>query len=155
MKDNIFSLIIQLFSAAKLDGQEQENLLDSLYNAGFKDDEISHALAWLDSFIEIPGPTAVIHNIMPTVRLFCPEEKEKINLKCRSFLMKLENLGLVNKVLREVIIDHCMNLKEKQTRFSQFQSICFLVLAKRGRNKYPRCLEELLLTSDAPIPAFH
>ncbi|MGZ8195542.1 MAG: DUF494 domain-containing protein [Methylosarcina sp.] len=129
MKENIFDVLMYLFENYMED--EIETLPDSdvirteLMEAGFDQLEVNKAFDWLESL-------SMQRTIRPTVtsafRIFCPEEKEKLDLDCLNFIMFLEHSGILNPANREIVIDRVMALENEEISIEKLKWIVLMVL---------------------------
>ncbi|MGZ8957942.1 MAG: DUF494 domain-containing protein [Methylosarcina sp.] len=129
MKENIFDVLMYLFENYMED--EIETLPDSdvirteLMEAGFDQLEVNKAFDWLESL-------SMQRTIRPTVtsafRIFCPEEKEKLDLDCLNFIMFLEHSGILNSANREIVIDRVMALENEEISIEKLKWIVLMVL---------------------------
>lgn len=129
MKENIFDVLMYLFENYMED--EIEILPDSdvikteLMEAGFDQLEVNKAFDWLESL-------SMQRTIRPTVtsafRIFCPEEKEKLDLDCLNFIIFLEHSGILNPANREIVIDQVMALENEEISIEKLKWIVLMVL---------------------------
>ena len=97
MKENIFDVLMYLFENYMED--EIEILPDSdivrteLLEAGFEQIEVNKAFDWLES---LSLQRAIKASASPAFRIFCTQEKAKLDLECRNLLTFLENSGILN-----------------------------------------------------------
>ncbi len=129
MKENIFDVLMYLFENYMED--EVEMLPDSeiikteLQEAGFETYEVNKAFDWLESL-------SLQRAIKPTVpnafRIFCSEEKEKLDLECRDLIMFLEHSGILNSANREIVIDRVMALEHEEISIEKLKWIVLMVL---------------------------
>lgn len=129
MKENIFDVLMYLFENY-MEG-EIELLPDSdvirteLMEAGFDQIEVNKAFDWLESL-------SMQRTINPTVttafRIYCPEEKEKLDKECLNFIMFLEHNGILNSANREIVIDRAMALENEEISIEKLKWIVLMVL---------------------------
>lgn len=92
--------------------QDQDGLRAELAGAGFPEEEIEHAFAWLDGLAErraqvLDGGQA------GTLRVFAPAETRRLDVASRGFLLYLEQLGILSPQARELVLDRVMALDEE------------------------------------------
>jgi len=129
MKENIFDVLMYLFENYMED--EIEILPDSsvvkteLLEAGFEQPEVNKAFDWLES---LSLQHAIQPSITPTFRIFCPEEKAKLNLESINFIMFLEHKGILNPANREIVIDRAMALDNEEISMEKLKWIVLMIL---------------------------
>ena len=129
MKENIFDVLMYLFENYMED--EIEMLPDSdvirteLLEAGFESCEVNKAFDWLESLSlqRTIKPTAA-----PAFRIFCAQEKAKLDLECRDLIMFLEQSGILNSSNREIVIDRAMALENEEISLEKLKWIVLMVL---------------------------
>ncbi|MDP9139813.1 MAG: DUF494 domain-containing protein [Pseudomonadota bacterium] len=130
MKETVLDVLMYLlenYQEGEFSGADnQATLQEELIAAGFPDDQVIQAFNWLDGLAEqrqlpiVFGPTAA-------TRLYAREEMDKISTECRGFLMYLEQLGILDGSLRELVIDRLMALRE-EIDLERVKWVCLLVL---------------------------
>ncbi|HEY8036781.1 MAG TPA: DUF494 domain-containing protein [Methylobacter sp.] len=114
MKENIFDVLMYLFENYM--ENEIEILPDSdivrteLLEAGFEQIEVNKAFDWLES---LSLQRAINTSASPAFRIFCSQEKARLDIECRNLLMFLEHSGILNSANREIVIDRAMALEEE------------------------------------------
>ncbi|MGB0128125.1 MAG: DUF494 domain-containing protein [Rhodocyclaceae bacterium] len=123
---------------------EARQLAHKLSAAGFEEDEINEALAWLAG---LPGVGDASGQIVPgpsSLRVFDEEELSRLDSECRGFLQFLENAGVVDAPTREAIIERSMALPEGQIELASFKVIVLMVLWSRREPVDALLVDELL-----------
>lgn len=129
MKENIFDVLMYLFENYMED--EIDTLPDSdivrteLLEAGFEQIEVNKAFDWLES---LSLQRAINHSATPAFRIFCRQEKDRLDLESRNFLMFLENCGILNAANREIVIDRAMALENEELSMEKLKWIVLMVL---------------------------
>ncbi|MEQ1620801.1 MAG: DUF494 domain-containing protein [Methylococcales bacterium] len=129
MKENIFDVLMYLFENYMED--EIEILPDSsvvkteLLAAGFEQPEVNKAFDWLES---LNLQNAIKPSVSPSFRIFCPEEKARLNLEAINFIMFLEHKGILNPANREIVIDRAMALEEEEISMEKLKWIVLMIL---------------------------
>lgn len=128
MKENIFDVLMYLFENYMED--EAEILPDSdvvrteLLEAGFRQIEVNKAFDWLESL----SLQRAIKASSPAFRIFCSQEKARLDLECRNLIMFLENSGILNSANREIVIDRAMALENEELSVEKLKWIVLMVL---------------------------
>jgi Smg protein len=129
MKENIFDVLMYLFENYMED--EVEMLPDSeiikteLEEAGFEAYEVDKAFDWLES---LSAQRAIKAAVPHAFRIFCSEEKAKLDIECQSFIMFLENSGILTSTNREIVIDRAMALEHDDMSLEKLKWIVLMVL---------------------------
>ncbi|MCB1905744.1 MAG: DUF494 domain-containing protein [Rhodocyclaceae bacterium] len=134
---------------------EGDQLARKLSAAGFENEEISEALAWLEGLRREPE----LPEISPdsdSVRIFASEELNRLDADCRGFLAFLEDAGVLDALTREMIIERAMALPDHRLTRSRLKVIVLMVLWRQEQSIDTLILDELLTEEDEdPDPTFH
>lgn len=130
MKETVLDVLMYLFENYQhveyADTGNQDTLRDELTAAGFPDEEVGHAFAWLDGLSAqrqkplIFGPTGAL-------RVYAREELARLSSDCRGFLLNLEQLGIMDATARELVIDRLMAFSD-EIDLERVKWVCLLVL---------------------------
>ena len=133
MKENIFEVLMYLFENYMGDDSQlyadQESLTVELKQAGFMHSEIDKAFAWLEGLVSLKEKT--LPHAQPnknSIRIFCQQEKLKLNLECRGYLLHLEQITILDEVTREMVIDRSMALETDDFSLDHLKWVILLVL---------------------------
>ncbi|RMD71506.1 MAG: DUF494 domain-containing protein [Gammaproteobacteria bacterium] len=130
MKENMLDILMYLFENFSDEDMEtettQEVLKTDLAAAGFPEREIDKAFAWLEG-LSAQHDLQSFHPPKATMRLFNGQEVERMDLKCRGFLLFLEQIGVLDTATRELVIDRVMAL-EAETDLEQLKWVILMVL---------------------------
>ena len=129
MKESVLDILIYLFEnyadpdfAAAIEadqteletgshnGTARDALRIELELAGFRSTAIDSALAWLDAL----AADTEKHIAAPATRafrVFADSECHKLDVDCRSYILYLENIGILNATQRELVIDRLLALE--------------------------------------------
>lgn len=108
---------------------DQELLKTQLMEAGFRDQQIDKAFAWLEGLAaqresaDTKNPSAI-----PSLRLFSDQELERLDTECRGFLLFLEQAKVLNSHERELVIDRIMALESDDIDLQQLKWVVLMVL---------------------------
>ncbi len=124
---------------------KQPEIEDVLEHAGFDDGDINRALIWLDDLVLLcddADDVPLTH--VPGVRVASPEEQQFLSLECQSFLIQLEQLGILDDYSRELVIDRAMALANGAVSLDSLNWVVQMVLYNLpGREYAYACMEEL------------
>lgn len=115
MKENMFDVLMYLFENYLYDDEPQPDrasLESELHQAGFRQGEIRKAFGWMDG-LAVSREHAVIAQSDRAVRILSDLERDTIDTDTQGFLIHLEQSGVIDGSLREVIIDRLMALDEE------------------------------------------
>lgn len=142
MKETVLDVLMYLlenYQAGEFsDVEKQDALRDELIAAGFPEEEVRHAFAWLDGLAsqrQLPlvfGPGGAL-------RLYTHDEQDRISTECRGFLLYLEQLGILTAVSRELVIDRLMAITE-EVDLERVKWVCLLVLINQPETE-EACLQ--------------
>ncbi|PKM11114.1 MAG: hypothetical protein CVV13_10445 [Gammaproteobacteria bacterium HGW-Gammaproteobacteria-3] len=129
MKENIFDVLMYLFENYMED--EIEILPDSdmirteLEEAGFDQTEVTKAFHWMES-LSLQGK--INPGIGTAFRIFSSQEKDRLDMECRNFLMFIEHSGILSPASREIVIDRAMALENEEISLEKLKWIVLMVL---------------------------
>lgn len=130
MKETLLDVLMYLFEnyhdGELEDVENQLTLRVELAAAGFPEEEIDHAFAWLDGLVRQRSAPALAHRT-DALRVYTPEENEKLSADCRGFLLYLQQLGIINAESRELIIERLLALA-CEIDLERVKWVCLLVL---------------------------
>lgn len=147
----MFEILVYLFeNYAHVDAcPAPEQLARKLSAAGFEDDDISAALDWLSGLDEESEETRPqISSESRSFRAYSSQECARLDTACRGFMAFLENSGVLNPPMREMIIDRAMALPEGGMTLSKLKVIVLMVLWSQHQSLDTLILEELLSDDD-------
>lgn len=152
----MFEILVYLFeNYAHVDAcPAPDQLARKLSAAGFEDEDISAALDWL-SGLDRPADEQQVR-ISPSpgsFRAYAREECARLDGGCRGFIAFLEGSGVLNPLMREIIIERAMALSEGRLSLSKLKVIVLIVLWSQQQSLDTLILEELL--SDDEDARFH
>ena len=133
MKETVLDVLMYIFDNYMEDDVElfpdQELLKDRLIEAGFLDQQVDKAFAWLESLAEKKeNPGALHQSDFPSLRLFNDQELDRLNSSCRGFLLFLEQAGVLSSHERELVIDRIMALETDEIDLLQLKWVVLMVL---------------------------
>lgn len=130
MKETALDVLMYLFENYQTgefaDLDNQGNLRDELVAAGFPEEEVKHAFAWLDG-LAAQRQLPIVFGPSGALRVYAREEIARLPTESRGFLMYLEQLGLLSATARELVVDRLMALEE-EVDLDRVKWVCLLVL---------------------------
>ena len=133
--------------------QDNELIVRKLSAAGFEETDISEALSWLAGMLHaphrslepLPGPTRAM-------RTYAAKECAKLDAGCRGLVMHLENIGVLDPVLRELVVDRAMAASGRSLSLDQLKLIVLMVLWNLETPASRLIAEELLSSDEHRLP---
>src|SRR5579872_6073443 len=129
---------------------DNANIAVELERIGFDRYEIDRALIWLDGLAEIQ--TAVLSGPKLTsqaLRHYLPEESERLGIEGKGFLLYLEQLGIIDPVTREIVIDRIMALDSREIDIARIRWVVLMVLFSQPDKKSALSLLQDMILADA------
>lgn len=124
---------------------ESDQLARKLAAAGFEDDEISEALEWLNGLRRVASDLpAILAPRVDAVRVYAPEEEARLNVDCRGFITFLENAGVLDATMRELVIERALALTGFSLNVHRFKIIVLMIMWQRDQPLDALILDELL-----------
>ena len=147
----MFDVLMYLFENymdddAPLDAN-QEELKAELVGAGFAQDEVTKAFDWLDFIARhadsaLPQRTPHRH----AIRVYNSEEQKILDVKCRGFVLYLEQVGILDPINRELVIDRAMALDMPDFDLDRLKWVVLMVLLNQpGQETRLAWLEDFVL----------
>lgn len=151
MKESIIDVLMYLFENHMEDNcnlaLNEEVLVSELKEAGFDIEEISRAFDWLDGLAEL-AKLQTVHN--DTFRMLSPEEQNRLEPDCWGYLLFLEQVGILDPMCREIVLDRLMGLAPEKIDLPQVKWVTLMVLFNQADQKAAlKTLEQLILTSNS------
>jgi Smg protein len=151
MKENVLDVLMYLFENYMDQGPEfnpdQEVLAVELSQAGFPRGEINKAFSWLEGLSSLRARNShMISSGNPnSLRFYLPREQEKIDADSRGFILFLEQNGVLDSAMRELVIDRIMALETEEIDLEQLRWIILMVLFNQpGQEQAYAWMEDLV-----------
>ncbi|MCB1741851.1 MAG: DUF494 domain-containing protein [Gammaproteobacteria bacterium] len=149
MKESVFDVLMYLFENyldTDVDFEsDQETLRDELVGAGFPGLSVDKAFDWLEGLgdeDEDDLPFSSPH----TTRIYTREEMDRLDVECRGFILFLEQVGVLDGMTRERVIDRVMALECEEFDLEQLKWVVLMVLFNRpGRESMYNWMEDLVI----------
>ena len=134
---------------------DQDELEDELLRAGFHQKDIYKALNWLEELAALQqtdAHSAIATSATTSMRIYTPQEMERLDLESRGFLLFLEQVEVLTPEIREMVIDRIMGLETNEFELDDLKWIILMVLFNvPGNENAYTLMEELLYTKDQGI----
>ncbi len=149
MYENMVDVLIYLYENY-MDGEgqppvSQSDLEEELYQAGFSQTEIAHALRWLDELaVGVETPQYHAHTA-GAIRVYSDSECQKLDTEARGLLLSLEQNGILDPVSRELAIDRLLAIEHPLVMIDEVKWVVLLVLMNRpGREDAFTLMEDIV-----------
>jgi Smg protein len=143
----VFDVLVYLYEnyGAPHACPDADSLSRKLTAAGFDDEEISEALAWLQGLEQVTEQSvAVGPESERSFRIYASVEKERLGAESIGFLSFLENAGQLTPTQREIVVDRALAIEETPIPLEMIKVIVLMVLWSQQVDIDVLLLEELL-----------
>jgi Smg protein len=152
MKETVLDVLMYLFESfvdSEDDPEPNRNeLKEDLERAGFGDRQIERALDWLDAL----NVTEVVRTTAQSaaIRIFDSAETEKLDAHARGYLLRLEQIGILEPAQRELVIDRLLALDNEEIDVEQTKWVVMMVLfSQPGQHEAYAQIEDLEFADDS------
>jgi Smg protein len=132
MKENVLDVLTYMFESHLYDEVDahinRESLQAELVEIGFDHSEVEKAFDWLAALPSSHEELSIVSPQAGTTRIFNPMELKKLDEHCRGYLIDLEQMGVLNPISRELVIDRVIALETDEINIEQLRWICLIVL---------------------------
>jgi len=158
MKESVLDVLMYLFEnyiyEEPEDSPDRDSLEDTLQQAGFTSGEIDKAFRWLDELAEQQTDAVAPKHVSHPTRIYNGAELQRLDLSCRSFLLHLENIGVLDPTCRELVIDRVMALESEDVDLEDLKWVILMVLFNQpGQEASYAWMEDLVF--DNVVEARH
>ena len=153
MKENMFDVLMYLFENYYMEDEAQQSpdrelIQTELLEAGFPAAEVNQAFDWLDGLVSQQSPRLQDPQTANSIRIFSPEECDRLDTDCRGFLLFLEQMGILNSASREHVIERAMALDTGDFDIDQLKWVVLMVLFNQpGEEAAYAWIEDLVFDS--------
>lgn len=128
---------------------DHDKLSLKLTAAGFEEDDIHQALAWLSGLQQLTRaeyPENINHS---GFRLFTDYERQRVSTEALHFLNFWEQNKFITPIEREMIIDRAVALDRENLPLDKVKLIMLMVLWSQHEDLDPMLIEDLLTPADS------
>jgi len=130
---------------------DEHTLARELSAAGFEEEDIDRAFDWYSALNEMTEHTSELAaSDRASYRIFTDAENKKINGEGRSFLMFLEQAGVLNPAQRELVIDRAMALPQTRVALDEIKWIVLIALWSQGKARDYLFIEDVIFNEQRP-----
>lgn len=146
----MFDILLFLFESYFDIGSypDHDKLSVKLNAAGFEEEDIHLALAWLSGLQQLTRaayPESINHS---SIRLYTNFEEQRISPEGLRFLSFWEHNKVITPIEREMIIDRAVALDRKNLSLDKVKLIVLMVLWSQHEDLDPMLIEDLLTPAD-------
>lgn len=134
MKVDMFDVLLYLFEnymSKNVSGvpSNSEDLTGILEDAGFRNQEIVKAFFWLEGLDELKAQKQALDNLcLSKIRIYNEEEHVRLGQMGISFILFLEQHGILTPLMRELILDRLLALDNFEIDLEQIKWVSLIVL---------------------------
>ena len=152
MKESVLDVLMYLFETFVDSDDEPEpnrnELKEDLARAGFRDGEIDRALDWLDGLNSAGATSSEPQHT--AFRVFDSAEQERLDAPSRGYLLQLEQIGILQPIQRELVIDRLLALDNEEIDVEQTKWVVMMVLfSQPGQKEAFAKMEDLVFADDS------
>jgi len=153
MKETVLDVLMYLFESFVDSEDEPEpgrnELREELERAGFREREIDRALDWLDGLNAAELDAESVGPRSTTIRVYDRMEQERLDARCRGYLLHLEQVGILTPAQRELVIDRLLALGTDDIDIEQIKWVVMMVLfSQPGQEQAYARMEDLVFADD-------
>lgn len=147
----MFDILLFLFESYFDAGNypEPDRLSAKLSAAGFEEDDIHQALAWLSGLRELSNATYPPSINQSGLRCYTDFEEQRISDEGLRFIAFWEYNKIITPIEREMIIDRVVALGRDKLSLDKVKLIALMVLWNQHEDLDPMLIEDLLTPTDA------
>jgi Smg protein len=152
----MFEVLVYMFeNYVEANVQPDHNTLaQELFEAGFDSSDINGAFEWFSSLETMADAIKDTPKLdTQAMRIYSADEISKIDVEGLSFLMFMQQSGVVNHALHEVIMDRAMALPQEHVGVDEIRWTALMALRKQGRTDDFLFVEDAMFGDDSPT--FH
>ncbi|MBS35635.1 MAG: hypothetical protein CMO26_06890 [Thiotrichales bacterium] len=157
MKESVLDVLMYLFEHYLDDDEvdvdsDRESLHQELSKAGFPQQEIQKAFAWLEGLTVGGEVSSAGRNSTQSLRVYSADEGERLDAECRGFLLFLEQVGVLETHTRELVIDRVMALECEHIDLEQLKWVVLMVLFNQpGKESMASWMEDFVFDGQAGL----
>lgn len=125
-------------------GHQENKLVEHLEDMGFESNVIYDAFDWLSNLV-VPEKGNDIAVSNASTRVFSDYECSVISEECRSFILQLEALGILDARMREIVLSQVIQLTEEGIDLHLVRWVTLIVLFHSKQSEALNNMELLVL----------
>ncbi len=156
----MFAVLIYLFEhymhKADTTAPDPALLTTELEQEGFAKHEIYQAFEWLEGLADDNAQYTQQNSYNSSaLRVYTPEEQEKLDISCRGFLLYLEQNGILRPTGRELIIDRAMAIDTRTLCLDELKWVALFVIFNMVEQETDLSWMENLVFAEADAESLH
>ncbi|MCY4314295.1 MAG: DUF494 domain-containing protein [Gammaproteobacteria bacterium] len=136
MRNNVLDVLRYLFEGshgtgieAITDEQQQQTVVDQLQEMGFDGRSIYQAFDWIQNLSFLDGvDDGDVGSAQRGIRYYTNEEIQHLPARIRGYIMGLEQVGILDTVSREMVINQLMFLEPESIELDSVKWVTLVVL---------------------------
>jgi Smg protein len=128
---------------------DSETIVLELEKVGFDRYEIDRALEWIAGLNEFQSSVQAHLLSKQAIRHYLAEEVERLGTEGIGFLFRLEKLGILDPVTREMVIDRIMELDRRDIDLGRIRWVVLMALFNQPEKKSSLLLLQDMILADA------
>ncbi|MFT5506173.1 MAG: Smg protein [Gammaproteobacteria bacterium] len=138
MKEGVIDVLMYIFSSYADQEDElpedRDGIDADLREAGFNSGEIDKAFEWLDGLASASEDASICQS-PKSIRVYAPEEIQRLSNHTQGFLIFLEQSGVLTPELREMVINRVMALEpDSEIDIEELKWVVMMVLFNSTEN---------------------
>jgi Smg protein len=131
---DVVSYITHRYGRAEEALENPGDLRDELADAGYREDEVERAFAWLRR-LRAAGTAVRSLSALPSgaLRVASAEEAQKLTPAARGYLLRLEQSGIIDLALRETVYERALTVDVATVDVPEVRVLVALLLSAPGR----------------------
>lgn len=150
-EESILNVLMYLFKNHMQDNCEldmtQTKLSLQLEELGFRRKVINQAFEWLENLSQKNHELTQLPS-ENSLRVFSNYECKLLDIECRSFLVYLEQRGILNPHTRELVINQALELEREGIDISLLKWVTLMALFNQPDEKHALACMEFLVLDD-------
>lgn len=131
MKGRMFEVVTYIAHRRGRSGSAVEDpreLWDELLDAGFEEDDVERALAWLERLRRTGTPSLPVRPSGAALRQPTADEARKLSSAARGLLLRLEAGGIIDEAMREAVYERALTLDEPELGAEEIRVLVAVLL---------------------------
>ena len=131
MKQEVFDILLYLFENYIYEDEDldPDEIEKELLDAGFHEKTIEKAFGWLDDLSAASNSDQVTVMAQEhAIRIYTNHEMRHLDTECRGFLLFLEQMGVLDQLSRETVIERAMALDSDEMNLDQLKWVVLMVI---------------------------
>jgi Smg protein len=153
MRENTLDVLFYLFdNYSDVDDvtQNREVLQGYLKDAGFPKNHISKAFDWLESLAD-EDAIYISEPRTDTIRHFSKYEARMLDHDCQSYIMSLEQSGVLSPEMRERTIDRVLALGDRHFDLNRLKWVILMLLLNQPNSEAEYIWMDNVAMGDEPV----